>query len=149
MTLAFLGKQKEDRIPAAIAAGQYAAQFTPAFTLRFNCLGAFPNWESPKILWSGLGEGGEALKSLASKLRDKLVKEGFDEEKRPFEPHATLGRLRSPKGRRALVDRTERWRGTQAWEGAVSVIGSMILFESHLTSAGPSYIPIVDIRLAG
>lgn len=149
MTLAFLGKQPEDRIGAVIRAGELAAQFTPMLKMRFNCLGAFPNWKSPKVLWAGLGEGGEALKLLAKVLQRQLVLEGFELEDRSFSAHATLGRLRSPKGRRALVDRTERWRTPSAWEGAVTVAQSIILFESRLSSAGPTYIPLVDLKLAG
>jgi len=149
MTLAFLGKQSEDRISAAIRAGEKAAQFSPMLRLRFNSLGAFPNWKSPKTLWAGLGEGAEGLRSLSVELGKQLKTEGFELEEREFTAHATLGRVRSPKGRRELIDRTVRWRTTDAWEEAVSVIESLTLFESHLSPSGPAYIPLAEAKLAG
>lgn len=148
MTLAFLGSQEPGRVPAALRAGAEAARFFPFFKMRFNCLGAFPDWNRPKVVWAGLAEGAETMKSLAAGLRDRLAREGFAPEPRPFVAHATLGRVRSPKNLRALRDRAERWRVPESWKGAECGVESMTLFESRLGPAGPIYIPLGEAKLA-
>lgn len=149
MTLSFLGNQEESRISAALRAGERAAQFFPMPRLRFNSLGAFPDWKRPRVLWAGLDMGGEALKMLAADLAKNLREEGFALEARPFAPHATLGRVRSAKRRRELADRAQRWRIGGPWEDAVAAVPSITLFESRLTPSGPAYLPLAETRLAG
>jgi len=148
MTLAFLSAQKSERVAPALRAGVEAARFFPFFRMRFNCLGAFPDWKRPKILWAGLSEGAATMKSLAAGLRDRLAREGFALEQRPFVAHATLGRVRSAKNSRALAVRAERWRTPETWTGAVCGVESMTLFESRLGPAGPIYLPLGEAKLA-
>jgi 2'-5' RNA ligase len=148
MTLAFLGKQNESRVSAAVRAGEAAVRINSFFRLRFNCLGAFPGWKRPKVLWAGLSEGAEAMKKLSKDLRERLESEGFETEDRPFVPHATLGRVRSPRGIRELSDRAERWREVDAWDGAECGVESITLFESRLSPSGPAYIPLAEAKLA-
>ncbi|MFH1725540.1 MAG: RNA 2',3'-cyclic phosphodiesterase [Elusimicrobiota bacterium] len=139
MTLAFLGELPAERLePAARAARRLRGRQGPV-RMAFDRLGAFPDWRSPRVLWAGLGEGAEPLSAAARILQDALADEGFALEKRSFHPHATLGRVRSPRRLGPLRRRAERWRDARLWDEAAFEAGGIALFESRLSSEGPSY----------
>ena len=83
-----------------------AAENRP-FQLRLSKIGAFPRLNYPRVIWVGIKEGAEESKKLASEIEKSLKEFGFPEEQRPFSPHLTLGRLRSPKAREKLKETIE------------------------------------------
>jgi 2'-5' RNA ligase len=67
-------------------------------------------------------------------------------EERAFSPHITLGRVRSPRGRQALVEelRTVSWEPPPPWR-----VSSVTLYQSLLHPAGPQYTILADLPLLG
>lgn len=100
VTLAFLGSVATDRMPALEAAVRGAVAPRAAFDLEVRGLGGFPNLRRPRILWAGVR--GAGLAELAAAVATALENFGFAREERPFRGHVTVGRVRSPRGWRAL-----------------------------------------------
>lgn len=93
LTLRFLGEVEEDKIPdikEALDKARY--QFTP-FDITFKGLGAFPNFESPRILWMGVQS--PVLFTFQNVIECILRNLGIPPEYRKYQPHVTLasGRL--------------------------------------------------------
>jgi RNA 2',3'-cyclic 3'-phosphodiesterase len=65
------------------------------FHLELKDLGWFPSDKSPRVLWSGV-HGGQALCDLVRDTEESLAPLGIEKETRPFTPHLTLARIKSP-----------------------------------------------------
>ena len=66
-------------------------------------------------------------------------------EERPFAAHLTIGRVRSPRGRADLVRaiRTVSWTPPAAWP-----VTALTLYQSVLSSQGPTYTALAEVALA-
>ena len=67
----------------------------PPFPLEIAGVGAFPNWERPRIVYLSVGAGRVPLERLASAVRSATEDAGLPPEDRPFVPHVTVLRVRS------------------------------------------------------
>ena len=86
------------------------------------------------MLWVGIGEGSDALASLAADVEDVLQPLGFPGEDRPFRGHFTLARFPTPKIVRALPDVTV--------PDASFAVDEIVLFRSQLHPKGARYTVI-------
>jgi len=65
--------------------------------------GAFPSLSRPRVVWVGVvGEGGAELRELAGRVIAALKGLGED-DRRGFQPHITVARVRSGRGTEALA----------------------------------------------
>jgi 2'-5' RNA ligase len=78
---------------------------------------------------------------LHTLVRDRLVRAGAEVERDSYEPHLTLGRWRG----RGRAPRSRLPAGNEM-VAAVDV-AAVTLFESRLSSAGPSYTRLAQARL--
>lgn len=136
LTLKFLGDVDEARLPEVNAAFGAAAARHRAIPLQVARFGAFPNWRRPRILWAGVAPDPK-LELLQHDLEVAGEGVGFECEGRPFRPHVTIARLRTPLGddeRRALAGaaRAGRLRGEFVAEG-------VDLMQSDLSAGGAPY----------
>ena len=98
LTLKFLGDTDPDRIPGIQnKLTETLAPFAP-FRLSLNSVGVFPDTKNPRVLWLGLKDDEEKLKILQAAVEKASASVGFPREQRPFSPHLTLARIKSPKG---------------------------------------------------
>ena len=72
------------------------------FSLSLAGLGVFPNQREPRVLWAGLEGEMEPLAVLHEKVETAMADQGFTRERRDFNPHLTIGRVRD---RLALSER--------------------------------------------
>lgn len=86
VTLRFLGETPESELPAVEARMREAAARVAPFELVYGGVGAFESLDDPRVVWVGLDEGYDPMRTLADLL-------GRDEP-RPFAPHLTMGRNR-------------------------------------------------------
>jgi len=95
LTLRFLGD-----VPAPLAmALEHACRPLGAlesFNLGYMGLGAFPDAESPRVVWMGVSDPDGHVARLHGALTRILEEQGIPADKRPFAPHVTLGRIRQP-----------------------------------------------------
>jgi len=108
ITLKFLGEIDQNQLNLLDELFQVVAKPTAPFEVNLQGLGAFPNLRRPSILWAGVTTGAEALSGLAGQVEVASAELGFKKEKRGFNPHLTLGRLKSPKGLPPLMDRIRK-----------------------------------------
>lgn len=87
LTLVFIGDVSRDRVPALEALG--AAVVAPRFNLAVDRL---EYWRHNRILWAGVGDCPQALRTLVERLQEPAAAGGFRIERRPYVPHVTLRR---------------------------------------------------------
>jgi RNA 2',3'-cyclic 3'-phosphodiesterase len=146
LTLKFLGDVDEAAAPKLVEAADRAAALHQPLEMSVREVGAFPNFRRARVVWIGV-EQEPRLELLHHDLEIACEQQGFDVEGRPFRPHITLARVRTPlpvERLRALarVARTVRMKATVAVE-------RISLFESTLAPAGARYRRIHAAPLGG
>jgi 2'-5' RNA ligase len=115
----------------------------PAFELTIEGTGSFPPKRPPRVVWAGIVAGLHYLHAVEREVGqrlDPLISTADDARggARDYHPHLTLGRVKVPAGLKpgVLLNGLER-----AVFGTVRV-GAVTLFESRLSSAGPTYVAL-------
>ena len=144
LTLKFVGEIDERRIvEVEKACVLSAAEFQP-FALSLNGTGVFPNARQPRILWAGLsGEIGKVVE-MNKRLDERLALIGFKREYKNFNPHLTIGRLKSNKKTSELLALADAHQ-LPALSFSVTEI---VLMKSELHPAGSKYSPIAKACLS-
>ena len=113
-----------------------------SFDLNIKNCGSFPNKNLIKVIWLGLEEGSPIV-DLQKDLDKEFKKLGFKKE-RNFISHLTIGRVKSPKGKKEIRKTIERLEDIEIGKMAVSRI---CLKKSTLTPQGPIYEDIKVFEL--
>jgi len=135
LTIVFLGDTEEERIKiASVVLHQNCAGFGE---LSFNLegTGVFKNFRDPKVIWAGIRKS-ERLMMLNKQITNGLKNTGFKIEERQFNPHITIGRVRSVSDPEILKAAVSRYSDTFFQEVRVKEV---VLYESILRPDGPVY----------
>jgi 2'-5' RNA ligase len=144
LTLKFLGSISGDdveRIFQSIAPA--IAEWEP-FEVRVQGMGCFPNPRNPRVVWLGMDRGKETLISLQQAVEKKMAELSFPPEGRPFSPHLTLGRVRSPRGKGGLAQAIEKHRETEV---GTFQVREVFLFRSELRPSGAVYTKLKEFPM--
>jgi RNA 2',3'-cyclic 3'-phosphodiesterase len=143
LTVKFLGEIDEKQCEDVKAALEAVVKTTAAFEMTLKDIGAFPAIEHPRVVWVGIEEGAAEITALASRIESSLEKLGFAREERPFSPHLTIGRVRSPlnivKLKEKVLTAASQFRMPEIGTHKVT---SVILYKSTLTPQGPLYVKL-------
>jgi len=145
LTLRFLGEVPDAvvaRIVTALSA--LAARQSPMALSLAGC-GVFPGPGRPRVVWAGVGEGAGVVGRLAAEIEHAVVALGVPAERRPFQGHITLARVRSPRGIQGLVRALAPLAQTPlgAWTAT-----DLVLFRSHLGPQGARYEVVARLPFA-
>jgi RNA 2',3'-cyclic 3'-phosphodiesterase len=144
LTLKFFGNVPDDEIDVlAQAARQAAAQAAP-LQLKATSAGAFPSPQAPRVVWLGLGGDVLPLTQLFYRLEKAFAALGYPPEGRAFNPHLTLGRVKSPANRERLARLLAKLPPLN-WPPFT--VKELILFQSVLSPQGSKYTPLQVIPL--
>jgi 2'-5' RNA ligase len=145
LTIKFLGAVRSEKIIEI--AGILNACFSgrERFNVTLHELGCFPTIASPKIVWAGLEDDKQILKGCALSVETRLSQCGFEKEKRGFQAHVTLGRIRSPRNKDALTKKIVETN--QRFEKKQFLVDNVTLFESRLAPQGPTYSVVHQVKL--
>lgn len=149
LTLKFLGDVKKDGIEKIKNALKAAANRAGRFNISLSEIGAFPNLNSPRVIWLRIKEGADESAKLVNEIEGQLVKLGLPKENRPFSFHLTLGRVRSSKNRQQLkkIIETLNKDPSLTLQAVKSSVKHITLFQSTLTPKGPIYTNLYEAAL--
>jgi RNA 2',3'-cyclic 3'-phosphodiesterase len=136
LTLKFFGQVPEDRLPELIEAIDRATRGTGPIESALEDLGAFPSVRRARVLWVGLGDPEEKLRSLAERIGSEC---GYPPEER-FKAHLTLARFKVPQPVGKLIDEHR----PLDWDRSPFVIDKATLVHSVLGRAGARYEPVAE-----
>jgi len=129
LTLKFLGEVSDD----------FRADLGPvkAFDLELAGIGEF----SGRVVWAGCRGDVESLRSAAALLEAAAERAGVPRERRPLEPHVTIGRMKSNCNLHALRGRMSAWRDRVFGSWPVRRI---VLFRSETSPRGSVYKVVAE-----
>lgn len=138
VTLKFLGWLEPaavDQVKRRLAADVPSRE---RLAVRFRGIGTFPERGQPRVIWAGCEGDVEGLSTLARLAEEAGTQAGVEPEARPFAPHLTLGRVKSPRNVKALQALLPRFRDADFGECPVQAV---VLYKSTLLPQGAIYEP--------
>ncbi len=143
LTMRFLGEVEERRAGELVK--RFAAPLAAtAFEIDLGGFGVFPPSGPPRVVWVGVTRGADRLVDLSGEIEGRFIDWGFGRADKPFRAHLTLGRCRDPLGHAAR----ERLTITDAGVIGTSRVADVVLYESRLSSAGPTDVALARAPLA-
>lgn len=133
LTVRFIGEVPHE-VFYDIGQGLGAITLRP-FEIRLKSVGLFPPRGAPHTLWVGVSDS-EALGQLKRRI-DRIVEHaGVEPERRRFQPHVTIGRVRDS----LPESRFGSWlAGRALFTSSPFVVSGFSLYMSHLRPEGPLY----------
>ena len=144
LTLKFFGNVPDDEIEALAQAAREAAAETAPLQLQATSAGAVPSPNAPRVVWVGLGGDVVPLSRLFYGLEKAFTALGYLPEGRAFNPHLTLGRVKSPANRDRLAKLLAKM---PPLDWPPFDVKELILFQSVLSPQGSKYTPLKVIKL--
>ncbi len=134
LTLAFLGELPEEKIePLVVALDAGVREKT--FKLSVAGTGTFGKPHYPRVLWAGVKPCPE-LARLQEQTTAALRAVGVEFDEKPFSPHLTLGRFKSPRNIIILREQLETEQGIDLGSAPVHALQ---LIQSKLSPDGAKY----------
>lgn len=132
LTLHFLGNAVgSDVIAALLETGKTITAQYPPLALQTGDLVVFPNFGPPKVVGVACdGPGMPSLKKMRTEFGAALTTHGVAVDRRPWQPHVTLGRFRDFVAMRPHPMHLQRISFTAQ---------AITLYQSTLTPSGPHY----------
>ena len=142
LTLAFAGDATA-AIGAAIVESMRLSIAQAPFELAFGGVGTFPPRGAPRVLWLGVIAGADAVITLHASVAGRFEAAGARQDRRPLQPHLTLARWRHPS-------ESFRLKATDGNHRVATVeVAGVTLYQSRLSSSGPTYVRLAHSRLCG
>jgi 2'-5' RNA ligase len=113
------------------------------FDVEIKGVGAFPNVRYARVVWAGILQGAEELKTIFDQLEPRIRPLGFAPDSKGFSPHLTIARVRSGRNKQALVDCVNE---LAAYEFGKVYADCLRLKKSVLTPQGPIYSTLKETR---
>lgn len=139
LTLRFIGEV--DEALADDIDGQLAGIRARTFTLDLEGLGTFESGRRAYHVWIGVKRAA-ALMHLQEKIETAVVRAGAAPERRHFQPHVTLARLKDPP-----LGRLQNFIAAHNLFQATMTVSHITLFSSHLGHGNPIYRAECDYPL--
>ena len=143
-TLKFLGEISETHVPALREAFRRSQVGIRSFALSLGGVGAFPPKGRPRVIWVGVEQGTEEMVGLRDRIDEILLPLGFPREKRPFQPHLTLGRVKNVGRLDALL---EGLRSAEVGHVGRMQVRCVELMQSQLHPGGAIYTSVEAVPL--
>jgi 2'-5' RNA ligase len=143
VTVKFLGDIEENTLPSVITKIESIVHTHSRFDVYYKGIGSFPNNKNPRVIWIGCGNNDGRLELFKTSLDVGLLSFGFEEEKRKFHPHITLGRVKSLKGVKNLTPMLEKL----TFDSHVTKINEILVMKSILRPEGSEYSLLKAIKL--
>ncbi len=134
LTLVFLGDVFSEQVPEITRVLDTEASATAPFAIEVTGLGTFGRSLCPRVVWVGLRQGAAEVTALQGRIAQELRALNLSLVSRPFHPHFTLGRVKSPREAEGLDAALTRSADTVF--GVVKV-ERVLLMRSELLPHGP------------
>jgi 2'-5' RNA ligase len=142
LTTKFIGEWPGERLEELRRALEPLAAREP-IPIRVRGLGWFPNPHHPRVFWAGV-QAPAALAELARATDAALCAIGVAAETRPFSPHLTLARIKTPV---PLAELQRRIAALESVEFGGFTADVFYLYRSDRGPAGSVYTKLAEFPL--
>ena len=140
-----VGDVRDTELPELLRLIKETVEPFPRFELSMQGVSGFPSATEPRVIWIGVDEGADSLKSIYDALADSLHHWGVNRERKPYVPHMTLGRLdRSGQWNDDLLETMYRLR---SHDSGFCTVNEICVYSSFQDRSGLTYTPMSRIKL--
>jgi 2'-5' RNA ligase len=143
ITLKFLGEADEETVARLEDLLPAIAERHHSFRIALRGVGLFPDRKRPRVVWIDIIDG-DRLSEIQRDIENAVSSLGFEREDRPFSPHLTIGRIRSPRGTSSLLSAIEALKDKDFGNIEVNVVS---LMKSDLKPTGAQYTTLAEFHL--
>ena len=140
LTMRFLGDVTEEILQPINASVKDKLATCAPFSIMFKEPRLFPHFKKPRVVAAIVPHNDELL-AVAEILESCAVAAGLEPETRQFKGHLTLGRCKKTFPKRTKLE-------SIAFSSRLPV-NRITLFQSQLSSEGPTYIKLSEFPLSG
>lgn len=144
ITLKFIGAIDEEKIDAVTHRVKDAVAHINSFDISYIGIGVFPTEKNPRVLFVDVADPDKALAKIHEELDSQLMALDIEYKNRPFEAHLTLGRVKTRKNVKKLLEILDSYNSFNFGPEHVTQI---VLMKSTLLPNGPAYAKLHDIHL--
>lgn len=141
LTVKFLGDIEDSQVDE-ISRVIEGISFEP-FEFKVEGVGVFPNLRRPTTIWAGITEGVGELVEVVGRVNEGLFRLGFEKDRRRFQPHLTIARIRGGENRDRLVEELVH---LEDYEFGIVRVDRVSLKKSVLTRCGPIYSTLTESK---
>ena len=143
ITIGFLGETDPGVIDEQAEGIESLVQQYPSLSMGLTDTGIFPHANDPRVLWIGAMPYDRVLFDLVEGLKDHLRSLGYELDKRKFQPHITLGRVKSISRHSQFI---HEFLSAEVRDIRFQV-NELKWYESELTPAGAIYKELKAFKL--
>lgn len=146
LTLKFIGEVSPAKINEIKTLTGGVLISSTSFGIEIKGLGLYPTVNKPRVIWLGI-ENNLALVNIHKRLDQALSQAHIKPDNRPFSPHLTIARVRRntpPDQVRAIGKTISQFKVGSL---GISKIETIRIYQSKLNPQGPTYSPLMTIRL--
>ena len=144
LTLKFLGEQPDDRLGEIKDVLANVAGRHRELVMNIGGIGAFPNFRRARVVWIGVAQD-PRLELLHHDVEVACESIGFEVEGRPFRPHLTLARVKTPLSEERARELSRLAKRTDYRTDFI--VRSVDLMRSDPSSDGSTYTTLVSAAL--
>lgn len=142
ITLHFLGSAPLPVVQSALE----SFCFLP-FDIQLSSVGVFGSGSRPRVLWAGVAPSA-GLNQLHALTGEKLLEKGFALEKRPYNPHVSIAKMKSRDPAKDEIVWTFK-EANAPYASPTFTVHNFTLFESVRTHQGITYVSRGDYPAMG
>ena len=142
ITMKFLGDVLLQDVRAVEKELRARLEGSGAVSALIDRVGGFPSLHRPRIIWLGLSDGADRVRTLNDILEQVCESVGMPREPRKFTPHFTIGRVRQQES-----GDLENALEACSFDSTPVSFDSMRIMQSTLTPKGAIHTVVADIPL--
>jgi 2'-5' RNA ligase len=147
LTLKFLGNVPSEQISRLLEALRPVAGAHTPFALNLSGAGLFPSAKKARVLWLGIGGDMRALGELHLGIENAVAALGFARDRKPFNPHLTVARLRESASRADRLLVAETLASAPHPDGVEIPVPSIAIMRSTLVKSGAIHDRLASLPL--
>ncbi|GAB4422710.1 MAG: RNA 2',3'-cyclic phosphodiesterase [Anaerolineales bacterium] len=147
LTLKFLGDVTPAKIDTVAQSLSDLAARVQVFEIHITGLGTFPNIRNPRIIWIGI-QAPQTLQTLHRGLETATTKLGFPPEKRSFNPHLTIGRVKRHISPEEVKNLQAALSNTDIGQIETISVNALHIYKSDLKPTGAVYTKLYSTPLS-
>lgn len=144
ITLKFIGHIDEEKIETVTGIIKDALTHIKPFDLRYAGVGTFPTEKNPRVIFADVIDTGGVLAKIHERLDNQLMAVGVEHEDRKFEAHLTVGRIKTRRNVRRLIEHLNSYNG---FDFGSEHVAQVVLMKSDLSPEGPIYTKLHSVDL--
>lgn len=141
LTIRFIGDADNEHTELLRKSFSTVFAGTPKIPLNIKGAGFFPDMRRARVFYLSVSPSAE-MQAMKEKMDSLLLSVmGMEDEKRPFQPHLTLARFRTPPDA-GKIEKMMAHAGTLDFPNVKA--SRLVLFESRLTGSGAIHTPLAE-----